>query len=526
MSTIPFYQKHGYKQFFENIYFFSLVLVAISLPLSHVGMSIAQFGFGIAVFGGLNYKEKWNRLTQNFSSLLWIGLFVLFLLGGFHSEDQIYFWRDIRMKMPIWVFAVAIGCMPKLSRIKFSAILHVFLIALYIHTFMGLYIALFQNRSGIEYRDLSPMVSHIRMGLFLVLGIIIQVNLIFKQNKDMHFFNKWVYVAGILIFTLWLFAIKSLTAIFILLLIAFIAGLWFALRMSNRKKALILQLVFWLPIAIFSAFIGYYTYSFFNRTAPVFSETPQYTKAGCKYEFQKNQEFYENGRYVYDKYCWPELATEWEKRSKVDYFADGMKVHYTLLRYLTSKGFPKDAEGMHLMSDQDILNVEKGIPNYVYSNLFGLQGRVYETLWELEVWFESGDAQGKSLATRFELWKSAIKVIVENPLAGVGTGDVRMAMQQAIYSNENPIRYDKSFGAHNQFLTTAVALGLYGVFWMLACIIWPLTLGVKKQPLLFFFTILVMGSMLNEDVFETQAAITFICFFFHLFNRHIQTKSP
>src|SRR5690606_2303187 len=146
--------------------------------------------------------------------------------------------------------------------------------------------------------------------------------------------------------------------------------------------------------------------------------------------------------YVYDKFCTGELAREWEKRSQVSYFENGLRVHYTLLRYMTSKNYPKDAEGMAMMSDEDIRNVERGIPNYVYTNLFGIQGRIYETLWELEIWWSSGDAQGKSLATRFELWKSAYKIVRENPLAGVGTGDVRVAMQQAVYSDPNPIRYD------------------------------------------------------------------------------------
>lgn len=495
------------------------------MPLSHIGMSIAQFGFGVAVLGGLNYREKIQRLAKNTTSLLWVGLFILFMLGGLHSEDSIYFWRDIRMKMPLWVFPVAIGSMPALSRIKFSFVLHAFLIGLYIHIALGLNVIIGQRETGFSYRDLSPMVSHIRMGLFLVTGIIIQTFLLFKQNKDMQFFNKWMYLLGILVFIGWLFVIKSLTALLVLLIIALIAGFYFAGQLRNRIKARILMTICWLPILLSIGTISFYSFKFFDREDPVFSEEPEYTKEGCLYESLRDQGFYENGHYVYDKFCTGELAREWEKRSQVSYFENGLRVHYTLLRYMTSKNYPKDAEGMAMMSDEDIRNVERGIPNYVYTNLFGIQGRIYETLWELEIWWGSGDAQGKSLATRFELWKSAYKIVRENPLAGVGTGDVRVAMQQAVYSDPNPIRYDKSYGAHNQFLTTAVAIGVYGMFWLFICVVYPLTQKIKYNPLLLFFIILTFCSMLNEDVFETQAAVTFVSFFFHIFNRPIYSKS-
>lgn len=495
------------------------MLVAISLPLSHIGMSIAQFGFGVAVFGGLHYREKLKRLSSNTTSMMWIGLFVLFLLGGFHSTDQVYFWRDIRMKMPIWVFATAIGCMPLLSRIKFSAVLHFFLIGIYIHILLGVYVLLSGSSNGAEYRDLSPMVSHIRMGLFLVTGIIIQFFLLFKANKDLHFFNKWMYVFGILLFFAWLFIIKSLTAIGILFVVLLVAGPWFAARMRNRKKAWLLSAICWLPIVVCGVFIAYYTYAFFDREMPIISQTPEYTEEGCLYVSEPNQGFYENGRYVYDKYCMGEMAREWEKRSDVSFFEDHLKVHYTLLRYLTSRGYSKDAIGMQLLSDEDIRNVEKGIPNYRYNQLFGLRGRVYETLWELEIWYGSGDAEGKSLATRFELWQAAWRILKQNFYAGVGTGDVRMELQKSVYSDNKPIRYDKSFGAHNQFLTTGIALGFFGMIWMLFSLIQPLLEGVRYRPLMFFFIIVSLLCMLNEDVFETQAAVTFISFFFHLFNR-------
>ncbi|MGQ3015176.1 MAG: hypothetical protein ACT6QS_15800, partial [Flavobacteriales bacterium] len=78
MSAVPFYKKHAWRNAFDTIYFLSLCLCALSIPVSNIGMSIAQFGFGVAVFGGLNYLEKLRRIGQNPTALAWIGLFLLF----------------------------------------------------------------------------------------------------------------------------------------------------------------------------------------------------------------------------------------------------------------------------------------------------------------------------------------------------------------------------------------------------------------------------------------------------------------
>lgn len=520
MQSTPLYNKHAFIQFFENIYFFSLLLVAISLPLSHIGMSIAQFGFGIAVFGGLHYGTKWKRLKLNNLALMWIGLFLLFLLSGFHSEDQIYFWSDIRTKMPLWVFATAIAVMPRLSMIKFSAVLHAFLLGLMGHILLGLFILLSDPYSVMaDYRSLSPLVSHIRMGIFLVMGIWIMAYFLQKRLKKYRFFHPALYIAGIVIFLIWLVILKSLTALFILFALSLVAGFFFALEMKNRKKARILVALCWFPLLSGLVFTGFHVYHFFDREKVVFSEEPQYSAAGCLYENKPGQEFYENGRYVFKDYCTGELVDAWNARSDIDYFANDWAVHYTLLRYMTSRNYSKDALGMLKMTDADIRNVEKGIPNYRYTAFFGLSGRIYETLWELEVWWDSGDAQGKSLATRFELWKAAWKVIRNNHLAGVGAGDLRMELQKAVYASENPIRYDKSYSAHNQFLSTAVALGVPGAIWLITTLLYPIFYGGKNNRLLFFFSLITLLSMLNEDVFETQASITFICFFTHLLYR-------
>lgn len=525
LSAVPFYKKHAWRNAFDTIYFLSLCLCALSIPVSHIGMSIAQFGFGVAVFGGLNYLEKLRRIGHNPTALAWIGLFLLFMAGGIHSADTYYFWKDIRIKMPIWVFAAAIGFMPLLSEIKFSTVLHFFLAGVYINMLAGVY--LFFGSSDADaghFRELSPFVSHIRMGLFLVTGIMIQLYFTMRRADALRFFPKYVYVLSAAVFFAWLLILKSLTALVILLIISFVAGVWLAAKIRDRKKRILITSLCWSPVVIVSAVLAVNVYTFFDRQQPDFAALPEKTKEGHVYESMPEHIFYENGRFVYDRFSTIELEREWSKRSQVNYNANGQMVHYTLLRYMTSRGYSKDAEGFARMSDEDIRNVEMGIPNYIYANRFSLKGRIYETLWELEVWYNSGDAAGKSMATRFKLWQASWKIIKQNPLAGVGTGDVRAALQEAVYRDPKPIRYDKSYGAHNQWISTTVALGFPALIWLITAVFIPLTDRRHLIPPAFFFILLTALSMLNEDVFETQASATFIAFFFQLFCRQGMEK--
>lgn len=525
LSAVPFYKKHAWRNTFDTIYFLSLCLCAVSIPVSNIGMSIAQFGFGVAVFGGLNYTEKLRRIGNNPTALSWIGLFLLFMAGGLHSADTFYFWKDIRIKMPIWVFAAAIGFMPLLSSVKFSTVLHFFLAGVYINMLAGLY--LFSGSSDADathFRELSPFVSHIRMGLFLVTGILIQMYFVMPQAAKLRFFPRYVYVISAAVFFIWLLILKSLTALIILLVISLAAGIWLAGRIRNRKKRLLITGLCWAPVITMSAVTAIHTFSFFNRKMPDFSALPQKTALGHVYESKPDHMFFENGNFVYDRYSTIELENEWRKRSAADYNAGGQLIHYTLLRYMSSKGYSKDSAGFAKMSEQDIRNVEKGIPNYIYANRLSLKGRIYETLWELEVWYHSGDAAGKSMATRFKLWQASWKIIRQNPLAGVGTGDVRSALQEAIYNDPKPIPYDKSYGAHNQWLSTAVALGIPALIWLITAVFLPLGNPRRLIPPAFFFILLTALSMLNEDIFETQASATFIAFFFQLFSRQGMEK--
>jgi O-antigen ligase len=91
---------------------------------------------------------------------------------------------------------------------------------------------------------------------------------------------------------------------------------------------------------------------------------------------------------------------------------------------------------------------------------------------------------GRSL--RIEKWKCAYKVWGSNPIFGVGTGDENAEMLKCFEAGniEEAIRWQ--YNSHNQYLSTLVQVGGLGVLPLLAIILYPLFLGLKKKDFLIF----------------------------------------
>lgn len=115
-------------------------------------------------------------------------------------------------------------------------------------------------------------------------------------------------------------------------------------------------------------------------------------------------------------------------------------------------------------------------------------------------------------------WKSAIKVFQSNFVMGVGTGDVNDELVKE-YTRRNfywGIR-DK-YNAHNQYLETAIALGIIGL------VVWLLNLAVPfyksliaKEYLYAEFIFIFSFCCLTESMLCAQKGVVFYAFFNSLF---------
>ena len=127
---------------------------------------------------------------------------------------------------------------------------------------------------------------------------------------------------------------------------------------------------------------------------------------------------------------------------------------------------------------------------------------------------KGGNPSGHSVVQRLEFWKAALQIIKENPLLGVGTGDVKNAFEDQYTKMNSPLAKEWRLRSPNQFLAITVAFGFIGLILFLITLIFPLIADKNFNTYLYLmFFVIGFLSMISEDTLETQAGVTFFAFF-------------
>jgi O-antigen ligase len=120
----------------------------------------------------------------------------------------------------------------------------------------------------------------------------------------------------------------------------------------------------------------------------------------------------------------------------------------------------------------------------------------------------------QSSALRRMAWDSAIELFRQDPLKGVGTGDIKDELV-ALYEERGYVHAAaKRMNAHSQFLQTMAALGLAGLALLSGMLLLPLVRAFRCQDRMsqaFWLIILLNWSV--ESMAEVQAGAVFVCFF-------------
>lgn len=135
---------------------------------------------------------------------------------------------------------------------------------------------------------------------------------------------------------------------------------------------------------------------------------------------------------------------------------------------------------------------------------------------------ENSEKNWNGLNLRLAKWQCAVAVIKDQPLLGVGTGDVKDELVEEYKRNNFHYAVEHRFDPHNQFLETTVAIGVIGLFALLFCYLCPLTVAIRKQNwLLGSFMILIVSSSLTESILGRSQGIVFISFFILIIYRSL-----
>ena len=88
------------KKIHEQVYFYLLLLIAISLPLSIYTTSMFMFQLLTNWVLEGRFREKWKRIKENRALQVFLLLYGLHIIGLLWSSDLAYGLKDLKIKLP------------------------------------------------------------------------------------------------------------------------------------------------------------------------------------------------------------------------------------------------------------------------------------------------------------------------------------------------------------------------------------------------------------------------------------------
>lgn len=503
---------------FQLIYFLSLSLFALSLPLSPFLLSVSQFILlGNWILEG-HFRDKLQIFKTRKGLWVFLLLFLLHLLGMVYTSDLLGGLHDLKIKLPLLLLPVVIGTSRPLTEKAINRLLIVFGIATFLSTLICFYN--YTKSPMSDVREISVFISHIRLSILVCISIFSFVYLILKYNH-----MTWIgYKIGGLIIIAWMIFFLNLLQSVTGMMVFVALMVLISLHLFSLTRSILLRsgvLIFTTLIIIFLAANLITSIRLFSDRLIETENLELTTANGNKYSHNIANREIEGGNYVWLYVCEEELEKSWNSVSELDYNGKdlkGQELKFTIIRFLTSKGFRKDSAGISDLSPEEIELIENGIASAYYTNRVFPHPRIYQIVWELNSYSKGLNPSGLSVAQRIEYWKNAIMIIKSNPIMGVGTGDVQKAFDEFYENNQSALKPEYRLRAHNQFLTFAIALGIPTMILLLFAFFYP-AFSEKRWKLFLpqFILITAFISMLNEDTLETQAGVSFFAFFYTLF---------
>jgi hypothetical protein len=506
---------HLNQKYHYYLYLLGIALLIIGLPYSKFLMSLSQIILFVNWLWEGNLRNKIKLFVNNKAAVVVSSLLLLHFIGLLYTIDYDYAFKDIKIKLPLFLLPLIFSTSAPISKILVNRFLQLFIATIITASVFSCFVLLGYTKIQIvDIRNISIFISHIRFALLIALSILIAIYFLKESTTT---FNKLMYSITIAWLVIFLMLMESLTGLAALITTVLLLLLFNAFKSKNIGIKIFAISVTLIMTILFIYTINALLYSPVTEKHPVTRELKDHTAQGHKYEHDLSNTQTENGYFIWINYCFSEMETAWNQRSKLDFNGKDLKqndLRFTLLRFLTSKGLTKDAAAINSLTIEEIKSVERGVANVNYQEISSVRNRINKTLWEIHLYKTTGNPNGHSLTQRFEYWKTAYSIIKQHYFIGVGTGDVQQAFNEEYIKINTPLDKRWRLRAHNQYLTIIVTFGVIGFIWFLFTLIYP----AYKQGILFSylyssFLLIVLISFLTEDTLETQAGVTFYTFF-------------
>jgi O-antigen ligase len=496
-----------------RIFFFLLCGLAFFMPLSRYGMSLTQILMVLNWILEGNYREKTQRFLSYKPAIVFMIIYLTHVVGLLWTEDFEYvILFDLKDKLPMLILPFLVASYKPLTAKQAHILLYVFIGAVFIASLIGLQI--FIAGTYVNFRDMSPFMLHIYVGMMLCMAAFLLPWLTFRITREFQWRLTAILIAVWLV--VFLFVLRTMTGI-----LSF-GGiiLFFIIRILTGRYQPWLRVTTGIMVLLTTLVIaGYTTYMYrmvSERIAPDYESLYDRTALGNEYTHDLEANHRENGHYVYNFIAEGESRIAWNDVSEFDFDGVDMRensLKTTLYRYLASLGYRKDRESIEKLSPEDIEAVETGIPNHLYLKWPGAVVRFHETLWEINWYVETGNPSGHSFTQRIDLWKASWKAFKVKPWFGWGTGDLFIAMDYGLTAIDSHLETYR-WKPHNQFLLFLVTLGILGsmIIWISYILFIRMTAIWKMLPFNVFLIIMII-SMMGNHIIDSQSGQTFFAFF-------------
>lgn len=504
----------------ENVYFLLLCIVAGVFPFSEALVSIS---IGLMLLQALILRS-WLHPTVNSRSweivIFPFSIFAIYLIGTLFTKDFSFALYELK-KVVFWVIVpLSVFLSPKLSDKKIYLVFLVFISAVFISSFIFAgKLILHDYFQLIGFRNIS-FISHIRFSFQVILAIIIVTWFLIKNIYKVFHLKPFLPVVLLLWFIYFLILLKSLLGIISFFATLGISLIFYAGQLKNRKWRYLMISAFFIVTFVPAFFVVNVINDFYDYK-PINPKTvANNTISGNWYSHDFEDKLRENGYLVNVYICEDELRKEWNKRSNIKYddILNGYPLSSTLIRYMTSLGYRKDSAGVSNLTYSDIQLIENGVTNYKFKNRFiSIYPRIYETIWELDSYFRSGDPNNKSLAQRIEYVKASLLLIKEKPFFGIGTGNWVIEYDEVYEKMDSKLVKEKRGPSHNQYLNYMVKFGLVGFVLIFCAILIPFFKVEHKSNFIFVLFLMVYAfANFGDSNLETHMGLSFFTFFYFL----------
>jgi len=504
----------------SQIYFGLLLAMAISLPTSKALMSIVP---GFLMLNWLiegQFVTKLQRLKERKSLQLILSIFFVYLIGLFWTNSLMSGLKDIKIQLPLLVLPLVIGTSAELNYRQVKKIIYLFSAAVVFASLCSIWVLLgFSGKTIHDPREMSLFISHIRFALLINISIF-SLGWFLLNPERKSYPEKVILALTIVWLIIFLILLKSVTGWLVFLVVIIIVVFLKLLQIKNliRRVALlgILGLIFLTPVL----YIGYIVNQFYDIETLPADILHLRTSKGNLYQHDLTNKELENGHFTFLFLCQEELREEWNKKSRINYdsiSSSGFN-KFVLFRYMTSKGLRKDADGFGKLTEADILNIENGMTNYRFINPVSFYNRIYQIVWEFDVYQKGGNPSGHSVTQRIEYYKMAFQIIEENFWFGTGTGGYNTAYQKKYDQNKFFQAQKFRQRSHNMFLSYWIDFGVIGLIYICFALFAPVFMERKTTSfLLMVFLLIVLLSFMNEDSLNNHDAISFFAFLYPLY---------